>query len=393
MTTGQRIARLRRERGLSQSGLAAALAAASGRSTITREEISRWERDRRTPTPYWLSHLAAVLRVPAEALRRPTAGPWPDGVADAAAEALDWLVSEPPQVTARCSGRRVGKALAYEVQARVARLRHLDDTLPGHDLAPLAVGEFDATAALIKDASFTDNVGRSLLASLGEAGQILGWIEADMGLHQAAQAHYLAGLRAARQGGDVVGAANIVSCIAYMQTDSGNPRDGRLLAAAAVQGAAGRVPALAEALLRERLGYANAHAGDAPGAVRALGPVDDLIETGTAGREDQPEWTYWLDHDEADVMAARCATRLGRASAAVPLIQAALGRYSTEHRREMALYWSFLAEAYLRAGQRAEAADAIAIAAGYADGTASARVSTRITGMRRTLGLSESGDP
>ncbi len=35
---------------------------------------------------------------------------------------------------------------------------------------------------------------------------------------------------------------------------------------------------------------------------------------------------------------------------AVPLIRAALGRYSTGHRREMALYWSFLAEAHLRGG-------------------------------------------
>jgi transcriptional regulator with XRE-family HTH domain len=112
MSTGRRIARLRGERGLSQSGLAAALAAASGRSTVTREEVSRWERDRRSPTPYWLSHLAAILRVPPEALRPLLPGPWPDGDSDAVAEALAWLVTEPPQVTARRSSRRVGKSLA-----------------------------------------------------------------------------------------------------------------------------------------------------------------------------------------------------------------------------------------------------------------------------------------
>ena len=69
---------LRRERGLSQSELAAALAAASGRTTITREEVYRWEHDRRIPTPYWLSHLAAVLHVPTRALRPSVPGPWPD---------------------------------------------------------------------------------------------------------------------------------------------------------------------------------------------------------------------------------------------------------------------------------------------------------------------------
>ena len=387
MSTGQRIAGLRRERGWSQSQLAAALAMSSGRSTITREEVSRWEHGRRTPTPYWLAHLAAVLRVPPDALRPAVPGSWPDGSGQALAEALDWLVSEPPQVTARRAGRRVGASLAAEVQARIARLRHLDDTLPGYELAPVTAAEFDATAALVRDASFSEQTGRSLLTSLGEAGQILGWIEADMGLHQAAQAHYLAGLRAARDAGDVAGAANIISCIAYMRTSAGSVRDGRLLAAAAIHGAAGRVPPLAAALLHERLAYASAHAGDAAATARALGPVDDLIEAGHAAREDQPGWTYWLDHDEADVMAARCATRLGRADIAVPLIRAALGRYSTGHRREMALYWSFLAEAHLRAGQRPEAADAVTVAAGYAAGTASARVTARITGLHRILGL------
>jgi hypothetical protein len=94
-----------------------------------------------------------------------------------------------------------------------------------------------------------------------------------------------------------------------------------------------------------------------------------------------------LDHDEADVMAARRATRLGRAQTAIPLIQAALGRYSTEHRREMALYWSFLGEACLCSGQLADAADAAATAVGYAAGTASARVTERITNLQRALGL------
>jgi hypothetical protein len=147
---------------------------------------------------------------------------------------------------------------------------------------------------------------------------------------------------------------------------------------------------LAAALLYERLAYASVYAGDAVGTARALGPVDDLIEAGSAAREDEPEWTYWLDHDEAGVMAARSATRLGGATAAVPLIRAALGRYSTEHKREMALYWSFLAEAHLRARQRTEAADAIAVA--DTAGIASARVTTRISGLHRALGLAAPSD-
>ncbi|HEX7161334.1 MAG TPA: helix-turn-helix transcriptional regulator, partial [Trebonia sp.] len=139
MTIGDRIAALRRERGWSQAELALALAAVSGRGTITREEVSRWERGRRNPTPYWLSNLAAVLGVPSDALRPVGHEAPPGGTADALAEALDWLVGEPPQVAAQRAGRRVGSELARDIEARAARLRHLDDMLPGHELAPVAV--------------------------------------------------------------------------------------------------------------------------------------------------------------------------------------------------------------------------------------------------------------
>lgn len=387
MTIGDRIAALRRERGWSQAELALALAAVSGRGTITREEVSRWERGRRNPTPYWLSNLAAVLGVPSDALRPVGHEAPPGGTADALAEALDWLVGEPPQVAAQRAGRRVGSELARDIEARAARLRHLDDMLPGHELAPVAVAEFEATAELVRHASYSQDVGRSLLTSLGEAGQILGWIEADLGRHEAAQAHYLQGFRAAREAGDTAGAANIVSCVAYMWTSAGDTRNGRLLAAAAVHRAEGRVSPLAAALLHERLGYASARTGAAEGTARALGPVSGLIEAGAAAREEEPEWTYWLDHDEADVLAARCATRLGQAATAVPLIRAALSRYSTEHVREQALYWSFLAEAHLRAGQRAEAADALSTAVSYAKRTSSARVDRRVADLRQAIGL------
>lgn len=44
--------------------LAAELCAASGHPTVTREMVSRWEHGRRVPGPFWITNLAAVLRVP-----------------------------------------------------------------------------------------------------------------------------------------------------------------------------------------------------------------------------------------------------------------------------------------------------------------------------------------
>ncbi|HET6503148.1 MAG TPA: helix-turn-helix transcriptional regulator [Amycolatopsis sp.] len=51
----------RRERGLTQYQLADALAGVSGNDGIGRDEVSRWERGKRVPGPYWRHWLARVL--------------------------------------------------------------------------------------------------------------------------------------------------------------------------------------------------------------------------------------------------------------------------------------------------------------------------------------------
>lgn len=62
----------RRQRNLSQRGLAAVLVEVSDRDTVTRSDVSRWERGKRIPTGdrlYWLSQ---VLHIPEDVLRRAT---------------------------------------------------------------------------------------------------------------------------------------------------------------------------------------------------------------------------------------------------------------------------------------------------------------------------------
>jgi len=69
-TIGALLARVRGDEGISQLRLAERLCAASGQTTVTRHEISRWEREERIPTGYWLGWLAAVLDVPLAELER-----------------------------------------------------------------------------------------------------------------------------------------------------------------------------------------------------------------------------------------------------------------------------------------------------------------------------------
>ncbi|MDG4782833.1 helix-turn-helix transcriptional regulator [Micromonospora sp. WMMD961] len=61
---GPLLARCRLARGWSQQRTAAELCAAAGVPTLSRHEVSRWERQRRVPGGFWLGWLAVVLDVP-----------------------------------------------------------------------------------------------------------------------------------------------------------------------------------------------------------------------------------------------------------------------------------------------------------------------------------------
>ncbi|MGW5720153.1 helix-turn-helix domain-containing protein [Amycolatopsis sp. NPDC003865] len=58
------IAERRAAKGWSQDDLATRLHAMSGNDSVTREEVSRWERGKRIPGPYWRSWLSRVLDTP-----------------------------------------------------------------------------------------------------------------------------------------------------------------------------------------------------------------------------------------------------------------------------------------------------------------------------------------
>ena len=66
---GDMLARLRIERGWSQSCFAEQLNAIAGASTLDRNLISRWERGLRAPGPYWQPHIARLLEIDPAALR------------------------------------------------------------------------------------------------------------------------------------------------------------------------------------------------------------------------------------------------------------------------------------------------------------------------------------
>jgi transcriptional regulator with XRE-family HTH domain len=67
---GAVLARARLQSGRSQLRIAELLCAAAGVVTVSRHEISRWERGIRIPSHYWLCRLALVLEIDLTELER-----------------------------------------------------------------------------------------------------------------------------------------------------------------------------------------------------------------------------------------------------------------------------------------------------------------------------------
>ncbi|MGV9791261.1 helix-turn-helix domain-containing protein [Streptomyces sp. NPDC003435] len=352
------LARLRRHSGRSQPQLAAALCVASGTQSVTRNEVSRWERGARVPDK-WLPFLAAVFGVPLRELEQAAAYARGDTVAtlpEVTATLADLLPGgdalEP--LAAPC-GRRIGATTVEGLAARVHGLRFADDVLSGGDLIAPAFRELRAAVRLYRESEHSENTGRGLLVQIGELGQIAGWIASDAGRGAEAEHAYRLGISAAQQAGDRVLVAQLASSLGYHLSNNGREREGLELTKAAVAEAGPDAPAVTRALFLDRLAWAHTRAEEEQPALRALGKAHTAMNT-TDGPP-APSWAYWVSNEEPEIMDARVFTELRPPLRAVRLLQDVLGRYDATHAREVALYRSWLAVALADANEPEQAAE------------------------------------
>jgi tetratricopeptide (TPR) repeat protein len=235
----------------------------------------------------------------------------------------------------------------------------------------------------VREGSYTDHVGRRLLAALGDLCQLAGWVSADAGRNRDAACYYVAGTSAAHAAGDRSLAGQLVSTFAYHMTNVGDPRDAVLVAQSAVAGTAAAATATTRALFLDRLAWAHAHRGDRQRTERALGMAEDAFADSQPSED--PTWAYWLTAEELDVMAGRCFTQLGLLELARPRLERALASYDDDRPREAALYWSWLAEVELRRGEIDHAAGLASRVLELTSHTASTRTDERVRHLRELL--------
>jgi len=373
---GALLALVRTARGMSQLRLAELLCAASGVPTITRHEVSRWEREERIPSAYWLSWLAVALDVPADELeaaaavariRRADVAPPPDSPLWTPRDAADlltaldrpasgdllrlahaWLAGGLDQRGALDrTGEQRRPADLDALAARLAELRRMDDLVGGVDLVTLVDRELRVAVARLAGGSARD--ARRRMRLVAEFAQLAGWVAGDAGRPAAARRAYRVGLWAASAAGDRTLAAHLLGSLSHLVAGSGQPREALLLAQTGYTGARRTAPAAAQALLLHRVAHAAALAGERRTSEHALAAAERAADRRDPARD--PTWLYWLDGGELTAMAGRTFAALRRPLRAEPLLRA----NPCIAPRTAALNGSWLARAYLDAGESAQA--------------------------------------
>lgn len=377
---GRRARQIRKAKGKS-------LAVIAGLAGISASHLSNLELGRRNlDRAALVDALAAALDVaPAELTGVPA------GDVDVAQVALAWLVDDSPVRLHLRAGRRIGESLTDELAEQVVGLRHADDVTSSVDLLPAVARALAETDRLAQTASYSEPVGIALFTIVGELAQLAGWVASDVGKYADAQRFYLGGFEAARTIGDRALAGQLLSSLSYQVANTGRPRDALTLARAAETGATTATP-LVRSLLAERVAWAAARSRDPEATVRALDAADTAYAAASPGVA-EPEWTYWLNRAEIDVMAARCRIELGQPADATPLLTRALASYPTEHARETALYLSWLAEGYARAQELDAAREAADQARDYAVRSRSPRAEQRIRAVDTLIRAGSQGSP
>ncbi|MEV4624171.1 helix-turn-helix domain-containing protein [Asanoa sp. NPDC049573] len=370
---GAYLAQLRLRRGWSQLRLAEQLCAASGSPTVTRHEVSRWEREERLPADFWLGWLAVVLDAPADGLaaaaersrlrHRLVAPPGRAGPGrpetrdrvglDLLGLAHTWLTSASdetvligPAPAPPAGAARPTRSSLAEVAARLAAARRLDDVLGGTDLA--ATTRALAAAAAHATCSPSGAVPTRKAARLrAEVAQLRGWTLGDAGDAAGALSAYRTALGEAAVAGDRPLAGHVLGSASHLLAGSGDAAPALLLARTAYAGSRRALSASGRALLLHRIAFAAASAGLRGAAEAALTAAQRAAER--RATEHDPPWLYWLDEGEFDAMAGRCLAALGRSARALPLLARAAARSGQP--RTAALDKAWLAHARLDAGE------------------------------------------
>lgn len=262
------------------------------------------------------------------------------------AVAHQWLF-DPARVAASLMGKRVDHAVVADLERVAEARRRMDDALGGGTLLPAVREDLRLVVAMLKNAAYSEEVGKRLHAVAAEYGRLAGWLADDCNQPALSQRYFLAAMRAAHVSGDRAIGANILSNMCAQAAQSSNPRDAVILAESALSAQKHLTPAVA-ASLHGRLALGAAYAGDTATWRRAQHRSFELLAKSVP--ENEPSWIYWFSQADAEGLAGWSLLALGRPAEAEPHLRRAVSTIDPAFARDRSGMLLDLATARLGAG-------------------------------------------
>lgn len=277
-------------------------------------------------------------------------------------------------------GHRIGQETIDQLRERAMRMRRLDDFLGGADTYRLYSVELAETTRLINDHTYTESIGKALLSIAAEQAQQAGWAAFDAGNHDAARQLYESSMASAQLAGDNALIGNALSMLSYQLISTA--KSGVAAASASCDWTQDSSNAV-RALMLERRAFAYANAGDERQTEVSLTEAEDLLYRDT-GRE-EPHWVSWADRKEFQLIYGRCWAELHRPLRAVPILESVLAEFDDSEARNKAVYLTWLASAYIDAGEIEQAVTTLGRSLDLSVGIASARPAQRVALLAQRL--------
>lgn len=295
-----------------------------------------------------------------------------------------------PAGAAPTGGHRIDAGVPDLFERRLGDLRRLDDHMGSGEVYGAARTELRLITSTLKDASYSETVGRRLFGAAAEASRCAGWTAYDSGRTAAAERHYASALRAAASAGDLVTGTNTLSFWAIAHYSTGDPRGAVDLIETALTQAPRIGSARMTAMLHARACRAHARAGDTRAADRsANAALDAYAHAGPV--QDDPPCVYWFDLGETHKLLGTSALDLGDPKRALAHFQDAFHAHTSEaydgtaYPRSQSLHLARIAQAHLAMGDVDAAVATARDAVTRMGGVTSARGTNTLDDLRTQL--------
>lgn len=226
---------------------------------------------------------------------------------------LAWAATTPTDRSGQAAGRRMSPADVQTLAIMSQAFADADHRLGGgHARSTLTHYLSNVAVPMAKQAGYTDQVGRQLLAETARLADIAGFMAFDAGQQELGRRYLVHALRLAKAADNAVLGAHILTDLAMQAIYLGQPTAAVGAAEAAVGAARQGTSPSALARCYAIAARATAAAGDPTASDQYLNQAEQVL--GRSDRAEEPSWITFFSARQLTVEAMYASHALGRTS-------------------------------------------------------------------------------